>query len=394
MRLIFIGSSRPEVIAQEYLKRGSRVNFAGMTLQNALLDGLYQCDKDLRVISSWDITSFPKVKQIFFQPEDVEFKGRKDRYRFVGATNLPIINMFSKFCRIRKELKRQLKEKQDSYVIVYEVYTPFLLAVATFRKKITKAVVIVPDLPDYMHGSNNKIRMFLKNRNKNIIDWCLKRFDGYVLLSEPMLEKLPIKVGGHIVMEGIFNPEFDEKPVEKEIYKTIMYTGGVYSHRGTKLLLEAFKGLSDPNYRLWIRGDGDLKQEILDMAVKDTRITYFEPMGRKELLELERKATVMVNTTPPQDFTSYFFPSKNMEYLASGTPTIMFRLGCMPQEYDEYIYYVDGNDAESLRRKIIEVCEKPQAELTAFGNRAKQFIIERKNPFVQCKRILDFIETL
>ena len=117
-------------------------------------------------------------------------------------------------------------------------------------------------------------------------------------------------------------------------------------------------------------------------------------MGRKELLELERKATVMVNTTPSQDFTRYFFPSKNMEYLASGTPTIMFRLGCMPKEYDEYLYYVDGNDADALREKIIEVCEKSQEELNAFGDRARQFIIEKKNPFVQCKRILDFINTL
>ena len=394
MKLIFVGSSRPEAIAQEYLRRGSRVNFAGMTLQNALLEGLFQHDNDLRVISSWVISPYPKVKQIFFQPENIEFKGRKDRYRFVGATNLPIINMLSKFFRIRKELKRQLKDEKKGNVIVYETYTPFLLAVATLRKRIAKAVVIVPDLPDYMHGSNNRIRMFFKNQNRNLINWCLKRFDGYVLLSEPMLEKLPIKAKSYIVMEGIFNPEFDEKPVEKEIARTIMYTGGVYSHRGTRLLLDAFKGLTAPNYRLWIRGDGDLKQEILDMAVKDPRITYFEPMGRKELLELERKATVMVNTTPSQDFTRYFFPSKNMEYLASGTPTIMFRLGCMPKEYDEYLYYVDGNDADALREKIIEVCEKSQEELNAFGDRARQFIIEKKNPFVQCKRILDFINTL
>lgn len=49
MKLIFVGSSRPEAIAQEYLRRGSRVNFAGMTLQNALLEGLFQHDNDLRV---------------------------------------------------------------------------------------------------------------------------------------------------------------------------------------------------------------------------------------------------------------------------------------------------------------------------------------------------------
>lgn len=85
-------------------------------------------------------------------------------------------------------------------------------------------------------------------------------------------------------MEGIFNPEFDEKPVEKEIARTIMYTGGVYSHRGTRLLLDAFKGLTAPNYRLWIRGDGDLKQEILDMAVKDPQHYVFRANGKKGVI--------------------------------------------------------------------------------------------------------------
>lgn len=50
----------------------------------------------------------------------------------------------------------------------------------------------------------------------------------------------------------------------------------------------------------------------------------------------------------------------------------------MPQEYDDYLYYVDGNDAEALRKKIIEVCEKPQEELNEFGNRAKQFILKKR----------------
>ena len=62
-------------------------------------------------------------------------------------------------------------------------------------------------------------------------------------------------------------------------------------------------------------------------------------MSREELLKMERRATVMINPTPARlNFTKYFFPSKTMEYLASGTPTVMYRLGCMPKEYDDYVY--------------------------------------------------------
>lgn len=396
MKLFYVGSSRPEEIAQDYLKRGSSVNFAGMTLQNALLDGLYYYDKNISIISAWSITPYPKVKQIWFKPEYINFKGRNDCYKFVGALNLPILNMLVKFINVRRELKKQLKQnrEQECNVIVYETYTPFLIAVSTLKKYIHRAVVIIPDLPDYMHGNDSFIRRGLKKINRRLINWCLSRMDGYVVLSKGMLEKLPPKDNCHIVMEGIYNPEFSEKHVEKEIPRTIMYTGGVYRHRGTDLLLEAFSKIDRPNYRLWIRGDGELRSKIVDMAVKDTRIIYFEAMCREELLNLERKATVLVNTTPPQNFTKYFFPSKNMEYLASGTPTIMFRLECIPKEYDEHLFYVDGDDANALCAKILEVCEKPQSELDAFGASAKEFILTQKNPIVQCKRIIEFLKKI
>lgn len=393
MNLIYVGSSRPEELAQEHLQQGSSVNFAAMTLQNALLDGLYSHDNNLTIISAWKITPYPKVKQILFTPKNITFKGQKNKYKYVGSCNLPIISMIDKFLRIRQEIKRQIKTSKDNVIIVYETYTPFLLAVATLRKKISKAVVIVPDLPAYMHGSSNTIRRFFKWVNHHLINWCLKRFDGYILLSEPMLEQLPQKYS-YMVMEGIFNPEFPYTNVEKEKERTIMYTGGVHRHRGTGMLLKAFEGIPNPNYRLWIRGDGELQQEIMTMAEKDSRIKYFPPMQREELLLLERRATVLVNTTPPQDFTKYFFPSKNMEYLASGTPTVMFHLGCMPQEYDEYIYYTDGDDVTALRKKLIEVCEKPQQELDSFGAKAKKFILTKKNPYVQCGRIINFIKSL
>lgn len=393
MNLIYVGSSRPEELAQEYLKKGSRINFAGMTLQNALLDGLYSHDKDISIISAWYISPYPKVRQIIFPPEDLTFKGQKSKYKYVGSLNLPVIGMIDKFIRTRQELKRQAKITKDNAVIVYETYIPLLLAVATLRRRINKAVVIVPDLPAYMHGRSNVIRRFFKWVNHHLINWCLKRFDGYVLLSEPMLEQLPPK-DRYMVMEGIFNPEFPDTHVEKEQERTIMYTGGIHRHRGTDMLLKAFEGIPNPNYRLWIRGDGELQQEIMAMAEKDSRIKYFPPMQREELLLLERRATVLVNTTPPQDFTKYFFPSKNMEYLASGTPTVMFHLGCMPQEYDEHIYYTDGNDVTALRQKLIEVCEKPQQELDNFGAKAKKFILTKKNPHVQCGRIINFIKSL
>ena len=384
MNYIYIGSSRPESITKELLDMGSTVNFAGNTLQQALLTGFAKHVKDMKVITSWGISTYPKVKRVFFPRKKVQDSVAND-YVYVGAVNLPFINLISRYIRTRRELKRMLSKNEPNVVLVYEVHTPFMLAAVSLRKDIDKICLIVPDLPEFMSAPGGRLKLFLKAIDKKIINKCIAKIDKFVLLSDLMKERLPLEGKECILMEGIFQNSQDMVFKSKERYRTIMYTGD--------MLLDAFQQILDPNYRLWIRGNGDMEDEIKARAKKDPRIVYFPPMEREQLLELEQKATVMVNPTPANlNFTKYFFPSKTMEYLASGTPTIMFRLGCMPKEYEPYLFYVEDNTMESLRDKLIEVCEKTQEELNAFGARAQKFVLTKKTPEVQCGRIIDMLK--
>ncbi len=66
----------------------------------------------------------------------------------------------------------------------------------------------------------------------------------------------------------------------------------------------------------------------------------------------------------------------------------MYKLDGIPDEYDKYLYYIEGDDPKKIANKIIEVCEKPQAERDDFGDKAKQFVMKNKNSIVQASRIL------
>ena len=94
------------------------------------------------------------------------------------------------------------------------------------------------------------------------------------------------------------------------------------------------------------------------------------------------------------EFTRYFFPSKTLEYLASGTPTIMSRLDCMPEDYSSHVYYFTDDSVEGMRNKIIEVCEKSETELADFGRSASNFILSKKTPGPQIKKMLEFLEQI
>ena len=116
-------------------------------------------------------------------------------------------------------------------------------------------------------------------------------------------------------------------------------------------------------------------------------------MNKKELLKLQREATVLVNpVSPSQEFTNYFFPSKTMEYLSSGTPTLMFQLSCLPKEYQNHLYFFDNESIEKIKDKLVEICEKPKDELSTFGKLAADFIFREKNAKIQVKKLINLIE--
>ena len=94
-----------------------------------------------------------------------------------------------------------------------------------------------------------------------------------------------------------------------------------------------------------------------------------------------------------QSFTKYSFPSKTIEYMASGTPMIGYRLPGIPEEYYRYIY-VASQDEGGLENCLKKVMTFSQQQRNEFGLSAKQFIRNEKNAEKQCAKIIKLIETV
>ena len=125
------------------------------------------------------------------------------------------------------------------------------------------------------------------------------------------------------------------------------------------------------------------------MMLKSWKMLYYLQL----VLILQKQATVLVNPRQNnEEFTKYSFPSKTMEYLASGVPVVAYKLDGIPDEYDEYIRYVPDNSPETLAKVLMEVCELSGEERQGLGEKARKFVLVEKNKVAQTKRILDFIE--
>lgn len=396
MSVIYVGSIYPTGKIDELKGMGSAIDFAAETFQTSLLQGLCTYYPELKVITAPNISAYPRVKKMSFSKEEFSLPFSGVAHLFTGFLNIPGIKYLSKCLRIRRAIKNALDKGKDNTIIVYAVHSPFLLALRGIKKSRYKSCLIVPDLPEFMSGNTSRLYLLGKKVDGWLIRMGMKNIDSYVLFSPHMKERLPIGDKPYTHMEGIFNQEgMIDESVEKERYKTILYTGNISRRMGIPNLIGAFRLIPDPDYRLWIRGNGECKEMVLQAMREDNRIVYFDPMPKTDLLKLQKKATVLINPVfSSQAFTRYFFPSKTMEYLASGTPTIMSRLDCLPKEYEPHLFFFNAESIEGIKNKILEVCEKSQDELDAFGKAASEFILTEKNEKKQAGKIVELINSI
>jgi glycosyltransferase involved in cell wall biosynthesis len=226
------------------------------------------------------------------------------------------------------------------------------------------------------------------------IDWLsIKRmqkyFDGFILYTSKMAEYLHVPFGKWLLMEGSYDAkELPLKTEEKK--KALMYSGKLDYKYGISMLLDAFMSVDDPQIELWITGGGDAENYIKECSLKDNRIRFFGFLpSRNDVLELQQKASLLINMRLPSEAaSSYSFPSKLFEYMATGVPVLSFKLEGIPDEYYDKLVIVEEESIEALAEAIRKGFGDDNSML---GKREKDFIINEKNTLIQCRKIKRFI---
>lgn len=397
-RIGILGGLFPNEIRKEIEANSiGPIQYAADALQWALVRGLDEIGVNLSLINLPYIGSYPiRYRQVLIKSFAFShISGSKDFN--VGFINLPFYKIISRYYSAKRYLKGWISSEEE-IIVIYAIHTPFILAAIEAKKAnpSLKICLVVPDLPEFMGGRETTISKFLKSIEKKILHNALKKIDGFVVLSKFMVEPLQIGNRPWICIEGIYS-ETDNISIrgKNTLKRSIFYSGTLAAEYGILDLLGAFEDFSNPDYELWICGDGNTKEEIINRSVKDKRIKFYGQLPREKVLILQRDATILVNPrTPEGEFTKYSFPSKTMEYLASGTPTIIHKLPGMPEEYFEHCFVTDSGDLKGLKEMIFYVSDKTDEELSTFGNRARTFILENKTAKQQGEKLISMLKTL
>ncbi len=326
----------------------------------------------------------------------------KAAFKYLPHLNIAVIgHIITFFAALFLTAKWCVSNRKSEKFIICDVLnlTISIAAKTTAELFGVKTVAIVTDIPSFMQGYNKEekrgIKLLVGLMYTSLCSYVLKRYDTYVILTEQMNELVNPKDKPHIVIEGMVDFEMIGRPNllgNKHQEKVVIYAGALHEKYGVKKLIEAFMRVSADEARMWLFGSGELEREVRQYEKKDNRIKFFGVVPNQEVVEKEIKATLLVNPRPSsEEFTKYSFPSKNMEYMASGTPLLTTKLPGMPEEYHDYVYLFDDETVEGMAKTLERILSLPKEELHAKGAAAKEFVLREKNNIVQAKRIVEMI---
>lgn len=341
-----------------------------------LCEGFKENNYNVDVISSIPVSSKVCSKKIWYEKCEIE-NGIK--YRYLPFVNMKIIRQLcfalSIFIILLKEILFDKEEKVFICDILNTTITFFTRIITKFFR--IRCYGLVTDLPKDMNSNllSKKINIFLQSK-----------FDGYILLTEQMNDIINRRKKPFIVIEGICEKNSNYSDKRNNSKKIIMYAGGLYEKYGVKDLIDAVTELNDDEVELHLYGSGELEEYI--NKIHNKKIKFFGSVSNDVIIEKENEATLLVNPRYTSgEYTKYSFPSKNIEYMASGTPLLTTKLAGIPDEYFNYSFTIDKENKEGIKKKISEILGKNEKELKKIGQKAMEFVTKNKSKQTQTKKI-------
>lgn len=399
-KILFISCCVPDELETEitqYCKSSINIHDAANTFQKSLIHGFIENNANLEVLSAPSLPAFPLgYKRIYIPKMQTRIEGK------VLCDILPYFSfMIGKYASIERRIVKYVKEWINLYsndeltIIGYNINAAFMEAMKTIKSnfpKVQTALIVTDMIEDAFNFKSNTT--FLKriqvSLHKKKIYSSYQAIDKYILLSEQMRNRIPNCKDNYIVVEGIYTHCGDIPNIDRQ--QIIFYSGALDTYVNVVEMIEAFKKINRDDYKLVICGGGPLSNYVREEADKNSNIVFLGSISRKEVLEWQRKSSLLINPRQPSEITKYSFPSKTMEYFASGTPVLMYKLQGIPEEYYSYCYTIEGSSVDEFKECMRNVLSIEEQERTALGNKARVFILTEKTSCLQVKRILKFLQ--
>ncbi len=383
MNIFFVGQIIPqELMNRNYAELKGLCDNAANVFYNALLEGFVKNGCGVSAVSTVSSgTNTGGAESVY-----------KCAYYHADSGMKKHIKLFIKTW---KEMKKWSKSVSGERAAVCNCLRISRAAAGILFCKLhgIKITAVVTDVPGYR--STKRRNMNLISKTADIVSrFMLSKYDAYVLLSEQMRDVIPMGNKKYCIVEGICG-KFLPKSAEKNETFTVMYAGALVRKYNIGALAEAVIKLECENVVLKLFGAGEMEEELKRLESENPCIKFCGSVPNDICVKEEMRAHLLVNPRLScEEYTKYSFPSKNIEYMKTGTPVLFTKLPSMPEEYSEYVNLIEDETADGIADAILRLMNTEYAELKEKAERAKRFVETEKNSEVQAGKVIKILKEI
>jgi glycosyltransferase involved in cell wall biosynthesis len=393
MKITLLGFTVPDDEMEQILTNDAQMPVQTHSFAWAVVRALRSAEVTTTLLSADPISSYPGNPRLVcrggsFNAHSVE--GRK-----LPFVNVVALKHLTRFVACLRTGSRALRAWRPDVLLVHGVHSPFLFYARVARHLLgLRIVVILTDPPGVVLPSDGPFVRVLKRLDIALVRAALGGFDGVIALTESLATQFAPTVP-YLVMEGIVGALPEEQPRQPSAKARVLYAGGLSGAYGVGHLVDAVRALPHDDVRLSCFGRGELVEWLTALSEDDPRIEAPQFASREEVLREYERSDVLVQPRPiDQDFVRFSFPSKLLEYLASGTAVVSTRLPGIPADYEQHVYWADDDSAHGLSLALEQALATPWDERQRRASRAREFIWTTRGYEGQGRRMKDFLAQL
>jgi glycosyltransferase involved in cell wall biosynthesis len=397
--LAFVGSVTPD---DEASMRNPAWSPAGCRFQLGLLEGLSAAGvpPDL-ILSQEPARRLGRSARLLKLPGRVTLAPGMEG-RWIPYLNLPLLRRLSAGLSVMARLwvwGRRTRRAGERAVLAFNLTDPpawGVLAGARLAGAMSVGVVADVNVPGGVvpRGWRWRFDHWLACR-------LIRRFDRLITVREETASDLAPGIPHMVVPGGVSSwalhraDTAGERPPRPHAGRfTMVLAGMLTAYNGIPLMLEAMGLTEGEGFRLRVAGRGPLEQAVREAAARDPRIEYCGFLGREQVALLYEESDLLLNIRIAQAIdTSRFFPSKFIEFLATGRPVLTTAFGPAGSQYAGLAFVLEGETAADLAGAVRRLAGMTAAEREARGEAARRYVREHLTWEAQGGRIRRFLET-
>ncbi len=319
-----------------------------------------------------------------------------------------LMKIFGKQMRMLGALLKIYKISRDTnfrYIFFLRSVKPSIALIAWFICR-TAGVKMAIERNEYPAVLLNDKSGFKKWMFRNfILTWHYRLFDVVLIMTDELIQFFRPHIRKNAVLMKLpMTVDFDRfvSADNKSEFPYIFYAGSLSEEKdGVDSLIRAFYVFSilKSGFKLLIAGkskDGESEmqlQKLVESLTLKENVKFLGSVHRNDIPGYLNNAWLLVLPRPDSMQARGGFPTKLGEYLASGKPVIVTRVGEIPDQIreDEVYFISPDNIVEDLTEKMMFIAEH-YAEALETGNRGKLSAVE-KFSLESCKKNIEIAFT-